>query len=287
MSSASAFPATFARDESGSTALAFAISFFVVAFSLGAAVDYGRQSDLKSNLQAAADSIALASATRGAALTQQEAKQLLNRTLAASGGRIDTVSVEGDGTGVFTVTLAAEVDASFLAIGGFDKLGATVSSKAKEATAKKLQSATMSIKSAKGTFDKEIYFVTYDKNGTVLKRQLMLTYDYTNKNGKISTKFTPTIGTATTITVTDYDSYAIEMVAYQDTTYTGKHTFPKTYSSKALDVSSFLKVAGACSDTAGSTMDWEDGGDGDYADLKTTLACTLQTTNQDGVRLTQ
>lgn len=287
MSPVRCVPAALRRDESGSTVLAFAIAFFVVAFSLGAAVDYGRQSDLKSNLQAAADSIALASATRGVALTEQEAKQLLNRTLAASGGTITKVSVVGDGTGLFTVDLGAELDASFLAIGGFDKLGAAVRSKARQATAKKLQSATMSIKSAKGTFDKEIYFVTYDENGTVLKRQLMLTYDYTSKSGKVSTKFTPAIGTATTITVTDYDSYAIEMVAYQDTTYTGQHTFPKTYSSKASDVSGFLKVAGTCSDGAGSTMDWEDGGDGDYADLRTTLACTLQTTTDGGVRLTQ
>jgi len=287
MSPVTFVPAELRRDERGSTALAFAISFFVVAFAIGAAVDFGRQSDLRSNLQAAADSVALASATRGVALTEAEAKQMLNRTLASSGGRVTSVSVQGDGSGVFTVTLAAEVDASFTAIGGFDTLGATVKSKAKEATAKKLQSATMAITAAKGTFDKEIYFVTYDKNGTVLKRQLMLSYDYTNKNGKISTKFTPAIGSATTITVTDYDSYAIEMVAYQDTTYTGKHTYPKTYSSKSSDVSSFLKVAGACSDTGGSTMNWEDGGDGDYADLKTTLACTLKTTDADGVRLTQ
>lgn len=75
------------RDESGSTAIAFSVTFGAVMLMMGAAVDYSRMDSLKARLQAATDATILALARQG---------NLSPLELSARAGELLASNMQGD-----------------------------------------------------------------------------------------------------------------------------------------------------------------------------------------------
>ncbi len=275
---------TYTSDRRGNISLMFAISIGVSMFGLGCAVDFGRAVSARSDAQGALDAVVLAKAANPA-LTQTDLSAIFARNFTARGATLNSLSATPDSSGVVSGTASVTVPMSFSGLFGVTTTNVGVSAKANPKAPAKYATVTMKITSAQGAYDKEIYAVTLDKNGTVLTRQLALTYDYTLSGGKGTKAYTPAIGGSTTLSISSYDQFAIEMVVYEDTTYTGKKTNPKTLRSNASNASTFIKTAGACTDTAGETQSWEDGGDSNYKDFVANMTCTLVPNSADNLRV--
>ncbi len=274
----------FAQDRRGNISLMFAATIGISVFGLGVALDFGRAVSTRSDAQNALDAVVLAKAANPALSTTDESA-IFNRNFTARGATLASLGTSTDTSGVVTGNASVTVPMSFSGLFGQTSTTVGVTAKANPKAPAKYATVTMKITSAQGAYDKEIYAVTLDKNGTVLTRQLALTYDYTLASGKGTKTYTPAIGGSTTLSITSYDQFAIEMVVYEDTTYTGKKTNPKTLRSNAANAATFIKTTGACTDSTGQTQNWEDGGDKNFVDFVANMTCTLVPNSADNLRV--
>jgi Flp pilus assembly protein TadG len=129
----------FKRDTQGGVIIIFAFSFIPVAGLAGAAMDYTMASKVKARLDAAADSAALAGVKTATTMpTTEEAKQAALAMFNANAGtikgaKLDSVSVDVTDAGLgrtATVTYAATVPTSFMALLGVDTVSLTGTAKA-------------------------------------------------------------------------------------------------------------------------------------------------------------
>lgn len=113
----------FARDDHGATAMIFGLALVPLALFVGAAVDYGRASDAKAQLQRALDTTALALATRGRSLDDARLERLGAEIFATAVagrpdiryGRIDVSRGEDE----IVVRGEAVVNNAFMGIAGY------------------------------------------------------------------------------------------------------------------------------------------------------------------------
>jgi Flp pilus assembly protein TadG len=288
----------FARNRHGNFAIAFAVSAAFIVMAVGGALDFSTAVTVRKHLQAAIDGAVLAAASKGTTIDQTYAKQFFATnvsaySVSATNGLVtknwtdvDALNFTQDASGNIVGTAHASMKTSLVAIAGISTIGITVTAAAKGTTQTKIASATFKIKSAQGAYDKDIYFYTRDKSGAVTSETLILQYDYTSSGGGKKT-FTPATTSSTTINIGDYASYGYKMVVYEDTTYKGLHTNPKTHYSDDADAAKWTKVTGACTDTSGATNNWEDGGDSNYLDFVFTDTCTETTSSTKDVRLVE
>lgn len=275
----------FFGSRKGNISLVFAATIGIAAFGLGVAVDYGRTVGTRSDAQNALDTVALAKAA-APSLSDAELTKVFNRNFSSRGATLASLSTTTATSGVVTASATVSVPMSFSGLVGYNAANVAVTSSANPKMPAKYATVTMKTTSAQGAYDKEIYAITLDKNGTVLTRQLALSYDYTYTGGSSGTKkYTPAIGNTITLNISSYDQFAIEMVIYEDLTYTGKKTGAVTKRSNASNASTFIKTSGSCTDTAGETQKWEDGGDQNFVDFVAVMTCTLVPNSADNLRI--
>jgi Flp pilus assembly protein TadG len=118
----------FSTNDSGNTALLFAIALIPLGVVTGAGMDYGRAMRADQIMQNAADVAALA-AVAGKSLTQAQAEQIVLEYVKANGG---TELVDGNGeikvtldqgSGKVSVTVDAEVETGLMSLANIDTIG--------------------------------------------------------------------------------------------------------------------------------------------------------------------
>lgn len=125
--------ARLARENSGSTAIIFAGVAAVLLVAVGAMIDYGRTSNLRGEMQAAADAAVLA-AGRQAALQGNDlittARSHFDQNLVSGAAQAITHFSATRADGVTTVRVRANVETTFLAVAGIETVEAEVISRA-------------------------------------------------------------------------------------------------------------------------------------------------------------
>lgn len=271
-------------NTAGNTSVFMALALMPLLLSAGVAIDFNRINERKSSLQAALDAAVLASAASEDALTEAEALKFFDAYAGLSDITINAISIVKGEDGKSTGTIDASMRLGLMGISGLASPDIRLSSSAKGAVPEKLDQVTFQITNAQGAYDKEIYFFTKDEDGDIIEETLVLDYDYTYKSGKGTKKFKPPVTSSSTITAGEYATYGVRMVVYEDTSYTGKHIKPKSYSSDEEDVAKWSKVTGECTD--GQTQNWEDGGDSNYLDFVFKVNCTTKSFSSGDIRLT-
>jgi Flp pilus assembly protein TadG len=119
----------FRQDESGSTAIMFALSLVPVVFAAGAALDYSRADNLRTKLQAATDGTLLNLCQANASLTQaqlqEKALKSVQSYLPNAGVTIDSLVVTNDPRQI-TLTTRANYETTFAKITGITEFPLTV-----------------------------------------------------------------------------------------------------------------------------------------------------------------
>lgn len=274
----------FLANEDGNLSLVLALAALPLCMIAGAAIDYSRIGSTRTAMQNALDSAVLASAAIEGGLDEASAKSFLKANSEFSGVNIAHVDIRKDDSGQVVGTLKADIAMGLANLMGSSRRSILLVSKAVGTFPEKITEATFQIISAKGAYDKDIYFFTKDKDGKVLKETLVLQYDYTYSSGKGTAKFTPAKTSAMTISVGPYETYGQRVVVYQDTSYVGKHINPVSFSSDDAKASTWTKSQGDCTDK--QTQSWEDGGDKDFIDFVFTMTCETSKSGKAVVRLT-
>lgn len=272
------------RSRRGNVSVIAALTIMPVAAIGGSGIDFARMSSVRAKAQAALDAGALAAGATGT-VDLTPATVTFNKNFTVPDATVSNLAYTQSGdyiNGKVTVS----VPTSFLGIVGVTSLDVGIATQAKVAT-KRITTATFTITSAQGAYDKEIYIWTKDAAGTITSTQKVLTYDYNLSNGTGTKTYTPALNQTYTVNVPAYSTYGLQMVAYEDTTYTGKRVNPKNFYSDAANSSTFIKRTGDCGTAGGETSSWEDGGDSNFKDLVSVWTCTLSTGNEPLVRLSK
>lgn len=272
------------RNAEGNTSVIAALVLVPALLAVGVAIDYDRISDRTTSLQAALDTAVLASAASGKGLSTAEARKYFDSNAKFSDVTIKNVVMSKNADGEYVGNLSASMQLGLTRLAGLSSPDIDLVSSAKAGTLVKADQVTFQITNAQGAFDKEIHFITKDKDGKVIKDTKVLDYDYSYSGGIGTKKFTPALTSNITLSAGDYATYAIVMVVFADTTYTGKRLNPKSFASDDPKAASWTKTSGTCA--TGQTQNWEDGGDSNYLDFIFKLTCTTKTTGGGLVRLT-
>jgi Putative Flp pilus-assembly TadE/G-like len=253
---------------------------------MGAVIDYGRAGDIRVRLQSALDAATLSAAAVNGTLNTTKAQSAFAANFADADATYDTPTfTQNTATGVITGSVTAHVPTNFAGLVGVNSVDVAASSTAYSEFPKVITQATFKTISAKGGFDKEIYFVRLDASGSIISRTKVLDYD--NRLGqKPSVIYTPALSSSATITVGTYETYYIEMFVYVDWTYYGvRGTTTTSLKSNAANASSFIKTTGKCDDIGGMVMNWEDGGDSDFKDFVGKMTCVMSSSGAVKVRI--
>ncbi len=275
----------FARDCSGQVTLIFAAVALPVAVAAGVAIDYNRVSRDQLSLQAALDSAVLAAGAKSTFDADTAAKYFARNQHANDGITINSLAFKSEGNGVVSGTAQATVPLGMLGIAGLGRPKITVSTRAKSTDVLKMSETEFKITNAQGAYDKEIYLFTKDKDGKITSETLVLSYDYTYTSSGGTKTFSPSMTASKTASVGPYDTVGQKMVVYEDNTYRGRKVNPKAYFSDDKAASSWTKSTGNCTDKAGQTQNWEDGGDSNYMDFVFNVKCKTVTSGSRTVRL--
>ncbi len=249
--------------------MVFAMLLPVFVISSGGAIDMNRVETARNEVQAALDAAVLAAFNDSTVPDQIRAQKFFeSRTFGPD------ISVGSPNFKVSSNTIEGSVSFSyktkFLTLATIKTIDGNAHSTASASREEGLTSVTATINSAKGAYDKEIYFFTKDKEGRLTSQTELLDYNYENPNKYYS----PSIGTSKTIAIPNYQTYGYYMIVYEDVTYNGKHINPKTLWSTDRNADSFRHAVGDCAGSSGQTDSWEDGGSADYKDFVVTLRCT-------------
>ncbi|WP_407050626.1 TadE/TadG family type IV pilus assembly protein [Methyloraptor flagellatus] len=273
----------------GNVVVVFALTVPIVASATGGFVDFNRMGSLRRQVQDAMDLSVLSAFKTTTVPNNAVALQVFSSRTFDPALKVDIPTFTNPNASSIKGSVTAKYKPAFLSMAGITSLDIAVSSTALAEQSQGIATLTASTVSAKGAFDKQIYFFTKDADGKVISQSLLLDYDYTlNGYNYTSTKvYTPPIGNSKTITIQPYQTYGYYMIAYQDTTYYGKRINPVTSWSDDPNAAKFRKSTGDCSTSSGQTDNWEDGGDNDFADFSLTLKCTKGPTGPLVVRLSR
>ncbi len=274
----------FSADQSGNIAVIFAITAIPVMTLIGAAVDYSNAAQGKAQIQTYLDSAVLKSINSA---TAAEAKTSIENYLANSkaAGAVVTNVVISSTASVKTLTASASYTVpsyitNSVLLGGNSSTTLTATSKASGNF--KPISYTFTPTAVKGWYAKDIYIWSKDETGKVVSLTKAISYDYnfSTQKGTIS----PALNQATsTFALPSAYTTGLMMRVFYTGEKCGKTRTacspPTDFYNDASNASTFIKLTGACSDSAGAANSWEDGGDGDYKDFVYTLKCTLSSTD--------
>ena len=260
----------FLGNRKGSALVNFALISPVLMMSVGAGIDISRTETARSEVQAGLDAAVLAAFNK-----DTTPNATISAKYFAARKYSDNLSIDAPkfttGTGTIVGTVSFKYKPLFLSLASISDINMSVTAKATASRDIGISSVTATIVSAKGAYDKQIYFFTKDRTGAVTSETLLLDYDYVAPNKY----FTPPVGNSKTASITSYDSYGYYMVVYQDLSYTGKRINPVRFYSTDLSAASYRKSSGTCSTGSGQTDSWEDGGSSDFTDFVMKVSCTL------------
>lgn len=268
--------------SSGSLAMALSLGMVPTILALSAAIDFGRAESVRTAAQAALDSAVLAFAA-GDIDDPASVSAFVTSNSEKIDALLSDVVIAKDADGVTTGTLRASMATSFMAIAGYRSIEMDIKSEAKGVETKKLVEVSFETTSAKGVFDKEVYFVTRDAFGDVATRDLVLDYNWGGSAASVT--YTPAIGSTYSMEVPEYHSWAIELVVYIDHSFKGRKMDAISHFSDGADAADWQQISGSCADGDGETQTWEDQGDKDFADFAFILKCETETMQTGEVKL--
>jgi Flp pilus assembly protein TadG len=117
----------FARSEDGQIAVMFALAVMPITIGVGAAVDYSRGSQVRTNLQAALDSAMLAAAVDGTSNWQQVALNTFSGNFNPRGSTVATPSFALS-NGIYSGSVTASAPTAFLGVVSIKTLSVTARS---------------------------------------------------------------------------------------------------------------------------------------------------------------
>ncbi len=123
----------------GQISMIFAIAIIPILVTLGAAVDYSKSSDVKSQLQKSVDAAVLAGVIQPSAQQVSAASAVFNSNFRVRLGNAASASFVPNSDGSLTGTAASSVKTSFLNVMGLSSLGVNVTATAKPGTPSKSQ----------------------------------------------------------------------------------------------------------------------------------------------------
>ena len=280
----------FINDKRGNIAAIFALSAVPVMALLGSAVDYSNAVRSGNQIQSYLDSAvlkAINSANAGDAKTSIE-NYLANTD--AAGATVSNVSISTTAS-VKTLTASASITVSSYILGskllgGSNTTTMTATSKASGNF--KPISYTFTPTKVQGWYAKDIFIWAKDENNNVVSLTNAISYDYNFSTQKSTTS--PAINKASsTFTLPSNYRTGLMMRVYYTGLSCGKTRSacspPTDFYNDASNAVTYLKTTGACSDSAGQSNNWEDGGDANYQDFVYNLKCTLSSTDVENPRL--
>ncbi len=277
-------PLRWLRNDAGNTTVLFALTSVPLMIVAGAAIDYNRINEVKGDVQAAMDGAVLAAGAKST-FDKRVAETFLARNLPQGDVTLKSASFKTEGSNIITGTAMVTVPLGLMSLAGKSEQTITVTSKVQAVNPVKISKVDFQISNAQGAYDKEVYWFTKDKDGNVLTKELVLSYDYTYTTSGGTKAFSPPVTTPKSVTVGTYDKVGQMVVVYEDPSYRGKKIRPKELWSDDPTAPTWIKTKGECTDPAGQTQNWEDGGDSNYMDFVFTLKCTTSTSSKRQVRL--
>lgn len=273
----------FRQSQTGSIGVVFAIGLVPLCLAAGVAIDYNRVLAARTAAQAALDSTLLAAAASRELENAGKLKSYFDENARKIDARFENLDVEKDPDGIIRASVDVSVPMSLLTLAGMTSVEFPVVSVGKGVEVKKLSEVTFRTESAKGIYDKDVYFVTRDAAGNILTRSLVLSYDWQGP-GKEAV-FTPSVKNEFRMDVGEYESWAVELVVFIDDSFNGDKIGEVRHFSDGPDAETWQKIDGECDDAIGQYQTWEDLGDSDYADFSFTLNCKKVTQTSGAVRL--
>jgi len=124
-------PRRFVSDRDGNISMVFAIAIIPVMIAVGAAVDFGKSNDVRSQLQKSVDAAVLAGVTQPSANQISTANSTFTADYSSRYGTTATASFAQNNDGSLTGTATTSVKTSFLNVMGASSLGVSASGTAK------------------------------------------------------------------------------------------------------------------------------------------------------------
>lgn len=256
----------FNNSRRGNFAVIAALATLPLMFGLSGSVDYAKMLAERRKVLESLDAAILAGAKAppGEEITTAKTFFAANMgSLAKNYQPTFTVSNQGDITG----SAKGSAPTSFLKVAQIQTLDFDVQSKA---ALPKIISVTFTPTAASGWYPKNIFVFTKDKDGKILMKKDVITYDYNILSGK-KTIVPPLQGATQTFQLgNSYETFGVGMIVWDQFQDQRKGT-PKTYWSDAPDASKRLRVFEKC--RPNQENHWEDGGDTDYKDFQYKLTC--------------
>lgn len=279
-----------ARNASGQITLSIALLALPLCLAAGSALDYGMLLRAKSGLQSAIDSATLAAAAKQGVLDDREARSYFAMNASLSGITVEEIHFTKQDDGTVAGNVTAKVPAMFMRILRRSDYIVRLKSSARGVFPTYHTRLVLSAVSAKGPYDKDIYFTILDPSGRILRKAVALYYDYTyNPVTRAWTgKWGPT-PMASDFQWKPGEDVGLMMVVYRDKTGLGQKVNPDVMTSEDADYDTFVKFSGYCNVGAGMNINWEDSRDrfGDFKDFVTTMTCAAEKVGGTNVRLTK
>jgi Flp pilus assembly protein TadG len=278
---------SFGCDIKGQITLSVALLVLPLVIATGSAIDYGLLVRAKSSLQLALDSATLAAAAKQGELSSDVARSYFELNGNLRGVTISKVGFEKQDDGTVAGSMTASVPAIFMKILRRKDYTIRLASTAKGTFPTYIGNLQLAANSAKGAYDKDVYYYARDASGKITNTSLQLFYDYnyTPDTGRWNASWGRSPG-APTFQWGKGESVGIMVVVYVDPSGRGERINPDVMTTDDADQYDFLKITGDCSDR-GLVLSWEDTRDryGDYEDFVMTLTCSIEKSGHVDVRL--
>lgn len=279
----------FLRNVSGQITLSFALLALPLCLTAGSALDYGMLVRARTALQSALDSATLAAAAKEGTLDPAVAKRYfsLNGTLETV--RIDTVEFTKSDDGSVTGKVTATIPAVFMKIVRSKDYKVTLTSSAKGTFPVTQMFFSLTMLSAKGSYDKVLYWTAVTPAGQVLRSWPAYDYDYyyddVTKSWKSRWVQVPDSGN----TWKKGEGVGVQLVSYVDNVGLGRRINPDVMNLYGADNYNYVKASSSCTTTQGMTMYWEETHDprGDFKDMIVNLKCIFKKVGPTTVGLTK
>ncbi|KQT52904.1 hypothetical protein ASG54_07255 [Aureimonas sp. Leaf460] len=257
---------TFFQSRRGNFAVIAALATVPIVIGIGGSVDYAKMIAERRKVLGSLDAAILAGAKAPPGNEVATANAFFAANMGADAKTYKptfTLTTTGDITGA----VSGSAPTSFLKLAQIPKLDFNVANKA---SLPKIISVTFTPTGASGWYPKTIFVFTKDKDGKILMKKDVITYDYNIVSGKKT--IVPPLKSAseTYVLGSTYDTFGVGMIVW-DQFQDQRKGSTKTYWSDAADASKRLQVVGKCRPT--QENHWEDGGDTNYKDFEYDLTC--------------
>lgn len=279
----------FLRAQEGAVVPVFAMLLVAILGIAGGAIDIGRAHAAKDELQHALDAAVLSIASSADDGRIERGKTTFSSNLSTNSLLTlqPVFSIQPDGS--VEGTISGPIPSTLLKVVGISTMSVALRSVASSNFGSTIE-MTFTPVTAKGIYDKQVFLFVRDSSGAVVSLEPVLDYDFLGNPGSgipaQSGAITNTNNQQTfTVTVEKGQTYGLMMRVWPDQSWAGERTVEPVdyYSDVATD---FIKTVGNCD--SGQRNNWEDTGDGDYADFIYDVECAEATaTSPSDIRLVE